>query len=276
MVAVHADDAVARCLHCWDIRAGTDVRVRVFHRDPRSFTAGLAEARALHTLQQLVAHDPDRYRVLHLLDHFVFEGRVFIVQLLELLHLLHSFELTHGHLVPENVFVHDYALCDVRVAGFRSKEEARAVRSFVSPEEALGFDATAKSDLWALGCLLLELRSGGVPFFRQSSTRTLLAAMASLFGPLPEHMLEQGPLTPQYFTAMGVVRQGSTDNTGGEPLVGSAMPRNLSLKEWSSCGGAQEHDALLLSFVSDLLQLDPDERPSAESALQHPWLKHSG
>ena len=125
-----------------------------------------------------------------------------------------------------------------------------------------------------------------------------LAAYTAIFGPFPEHMLEHGPLAPQYFGQSGALRGGSASNTEGETLVGAAVPRNTSLRQWlrgsaagrsgsgaspdsagSGSGGGlgsgdADSDSQFMSFVSDLLQLDPNERPSAEDALQHPWMQH--
>ena len=60
----------------------------------------------------------------------------------------------------------------------------------------------------------------------------LLAALTSIFGPMPDRLLEHGPMGPQYYTAAGMLRQSSTANTAGEPLIGTAVPRNCSLREW--------------------------------------------
>ena len=102
-------------------------------------------------------------------------------------------------------------------------------------------------------------------------------------------MLEHGPRAPQYFAQSGALRGGSASNTAGETLVGAAVPRNCSLRQWlrgtdsggsspdsaGSGGGGGGDDSQFMSFVNDLLQLDPNERPSAEDALQHPWMQHN-
>ena len=46
------------------------------------------------------------------------------------------------------------------------------------------------------------------------------------------------------------------------------MPKKTSLRH-----RVPDADAGLLSFVSFLLAVDPRKRPSAQEALQHPWLQ---
>ena len=228
MVSLHFEDEHVRCLHCLDIRNGSTVAVRAFHRGGYAFNRGMSEVRAmplppyfntpeadsnsrsaphhffapsfcvfiaslpdcltplrmlqvrsLQMLQQLAAHDPDTYRVLQMSDYFVYEGHLFVVhdlydatlldlahsafgyftqsrlqrvaqQLLELLHLMHSFELTHGRLAPENVCVVEYDRCDVLVKGFDFGSDRRLQSRdvFRAPEVLLGCETTSKSDLW--------------------------------------------------------------------------------------------------------------------------------
>ncbi len=45
-------------------------------------------------------------------------------------------------------------------------------------------------------------------------------------------------------------------------------PRPSSL---ASVTGIQ--DPLFLDFLTSLLQMDPNQRPTAKAALEHPWLK---
>ena len=82
-------------------------------------------------------------------------------QLLTLLHLMHSFELSHGCLTPENVHVAEYGRCAVAVAGFGADSDGSGhavpqtgtvpgTHPFRAPELLLGLESTAKTDLWCV------------------------------------------------------------------------------------------------------------------------------
>lgn len=70
---------------------------------------------------------------------------------------------------------------------------------------------------------------------------------------------------------------------GWDELDYSAPGEWESQGEYDSHAGADtlgdpddEEETLLLSFLSSLLSLDPQKRPSASKALQHPWLTRNG
>ena len=48
----------------------------------------------------------------------------------------------------------------------------------------------------------------------------------------------------------------------------------LRPKRTSLAARVPEADPGCLDFLASLLSVDPDRRPSAEQALQHPWLLH--
>ena len=72
-------------------------------------------------------------------------------------------------------------------------------RSYRAPEVILGLPYSGKIDVWSLGCVLVEQFTGNV-LFANDSVQTILARMASVLGPFPEHMLAEGLEVDKYFT----------------------------------------------------------------------------
>ncbi len=172
-------------------------------------------------------------------------------------------------------------------------------RSYRAPEIILGLPYSGKIDVWSLGCVLVEQLTGNV-LFANDSVQTILARMVSVLGPFPPHMLAQGADVDKYFTpdrkavfeehkaeagaAPEVCVAGQTRARAQPPTLPSqrtarhpaaplpprrtlyrALPSSLR----SVIGAADDG---FLDFISCLLQVDPDLRPSAAAALQHPWL----
>ena len=106
-----------------------------------------------------------------------------------------------------------------------------------------------------------ELLTGYV-LFQNDSVAAMLARITSIVGPFPETMLLRGRHAHKYFVD-GMVYE--RDRTG--------LPYLLRPKATSLAARTHTDDELFLSFVGSLLQIDPDERPTAEQALQHPWLQ---
>ena len=133
-------------------------------------------------------------------------------------------------------------------------------RSYRAPEVILGMPYDGKIDMWSLGAILAELLTGYV-LFQNDSVAAMLARIAAILGPFPDGML-QARHAHKYFVD-GVVYE--HDRSGVPYLL---RPKRTSL-------GARCHtdDLGFLSFVGSLLAIDPAERPTAEQALQHPWLR---
>jgi len=89
----------------------------------------------------------------------------------------------------------------------------------------------------------------------------MLARISSIVGPFPEELLRTGRHAHKYFID-GVAYE--RDRSGVPYLL---QPKATSLR--ARC---HTDDALFLSFVGSLLRVNPDERPTAEQALLHPWL----
>ena len=124
----------------------------------------------------------------------------------------------------------------------------------------LGLPYDQKIDLWSLGAILAELLTGYV-LFQNDSVPSMLARIIGIFGPFPADMLARGRHAHKYF-ANGVVFE--RDRHGRVELL---QPKPSPLRH-----RLHTDDELFISFIGTLLRLHPDDRPTAEQALQHPFI----
>ena len=175
---------------------------------------------------------------------------------------------------PENILIESLTTCKIKVIDYGnaylhhdqrcSYVQSRAYRA---PEVVLGLSYSTKVDMWSLGCILMELFTGKL-LFDNKSVQSLLASHIALRGLFPDHMLQDGQLAHYYL-----------DTTPGAPqcLVGKHEGKLCRMHPHvSSIANVLAHygcnDAEFADFISELLQNDPEMRPTAEQALSHPWL----
>ena len=89
----------------------------------------------------------------------------------------------------------------------------------------------------------------------------MLCRISAIVGPFPEELLARGRHAHKYFTA-GMVYERDRD---GAPYI--LHPKVTSLRQ-----RLHTDDEGFISFVGSLLRVSPDDRPTAEEALQHPWI----
>ena len=195
-------------------------------------------------------------------------------QCLSTLVCLHKHGVIHCDLKPENILMESLTACKIKVIDYGnaylhhdqrcSYVQSRAYRA---PEVVLGLPYSPKVDMWSLGCILMELFTGKL-LFDNKSVQSLLASHIALRGPFPDQMLQHGLLAHYYL-----------DLTPGAPqcLVGKCDGKLCRLHPHvSSIANVLAHygcnDAEFAEFISELLQNDPEMRPTAEQALNHPWL----
>jgi len=132
-------------------------------------------------------------------------------------------------------------------------------------------------DMWSVGAVLAELHTGYV-LFQNLSVATMLARITGVLGPFPPHVLARGRETRKYFSSAGVAYE-----RGEGSEVTLIYPKKTTLHSrlhmdpdslvLEDSDVSDEEAELFVDFVRSLLTLDPELRPSAQQALQHPWLQ---
>jgi serine/threonine protein kinase len=281
------------------------VAVKVVRNDKGCLDAGLGEIRVLARLQQL--HDADTSPpYARLLNYFYYKEHLHIVlellgssllrfnqamggepseyynpnrlaflsfQLLTGLKLMHRAKLIHCDVKPDNVCFASISRCTVKMIDFGACMcENDTLNSYVqsrwyrAPEVMLGIPYDEKIDIWSLGCLLAEMLLG-YPIFHGASVPRVLASQHAVLGPYPAEQRSKMPdtIAKAYFSGDGSLYE--VDPPGKSPGVHYVRPVSTTLSEI-----LPTNDQLLIDFISSLLNFDPVARPSAEQALQHPFI----
>ena len=161
---------------------------------------------------------------------------LYIKQLLDCLHHLHSRNIVHLDLNPDNILV-DSKSKKLKLIGFTHsktlKPEIFSSNSnqqvyhdygqpeFVAPEVVLRKPVTLNTDMWSVGVLAYILLSGKSPFYGSNPKQTLI---------------------------------------------------NVENCQWAFVDELNQMSLEAKDFITKLLTLDPKERMTAEQALNHPWI----
>ncbi len=130
-------------------------------------------------------------------------------QLCQALEAAHKVGVIHRDVKPDNIFlteragerdyvkVLDFGVAKIRRPGDGLQEtQIVGTPAYMAPEQAAGEQPDARTDVYAVGCVLYRVLSGTVPF-RAGSFMQLLAQLTSAApAPLPRHTL-RGELVPE-------------------------------------------------------------------------------
>jgi len=205
---------------------------------------------------------------------------------------LHANGWTHCGISPETV-----CLAGDGHWKLTSLELARKVRTLnpitlfetgtaVPPEVLLGLPVTEKVDVWQLAASLCEALmqkrlfadgSGGASL--QTGVAVHLCILIDFLGPLPSSLVAQHPDREAIFTPEGhILRPATPGGTGLEAIEppsastngSSAIPRPRLVAEVLK--NIENHNEIL-EFLGQLLNPDPEQRPSAQEATAHHFLR---
>ena len=205
-------------------------------------------------------------------------------QVLTSLKYIHSLHLIHCDLKPENILLKCISKAEVKIIDFGSSNfiyDATSSyiqsRSYRAPEVIMGCNYDYKIDIWSLGCILAELYSKTV-LFMSDSVHSLLARVIGIIGPIPEWMFEKGTTVNGIFCkekllfmeadAVNDTNANISTTSVGKKKMHVIVPKRTLLKNRLHC-----EDQNFIDFLRYLLKIDPNERPTAEEALNHPWFK---
>lgn len=182
-------------------------------------------------------------------------------------------------------------------------------RSYRAPEVVLGLPYDGRIDVWSLGCVVAEMYTGEVTF-QNDSIVSMLSRIEAFRGSFPRHMIAQGRQCGRFFTKSGLLYEvvGQSDDEEGLSITPPApddedstsdtelervefdifQPKSTQLSSrlgfdsnlMDDYGGQnismeRKLEQMFTDFVGQLLTIDPDNRPTAEEALKHPYMLYA-
>jgi dual specificity tyrosine-phosphorylation-regulated kinase 2/3/4 len=191
--------------------------------------------------------------------------RRYAEELLEALSAVHGAGVVHCDVKPENVLCVDGSKGDVKLIDFGSgcfdgnqRYQYIQSRFYRAPEVVLGMWYGPPMDIWSLALIVVEMLTGR-PMFPADDEIELIGMIMEVFGPPPAAMVRASRRKNELFDAQ--LNLAKKHKNVRKPFSVS-LPRVV-----------KSADPHLLDFLRKCLAWDPDARPTAQQALQHPWIR---
>eukprot|EP00440_Ansanella_granifera_P055637 gb/GFBE01060305.1/.p1 GENE.gb/GFBE01060305.1/~~gb/GFBE01060305.1/.p1 ORF type:complete len:658 (+),score=163.01 gb/GFBE01060305.1/:1-1974(+) len=140
-------------------------------------------------------------------------------------------------------------------------------RQYRSPETIINAGYDTSADIWSLACMVFELVTGDYLFDPKASEEyprdeDHLALFIELLGQMPTDLVRKGRRSTTYFNRRGELRHIKSLRYWG---LGDVLQQKYHMHAIEARN--------LASFLLPMLHLLPEERVTAQKALEHPWLK---
>ena len=189
--------------------------------------------------------------------------RSFVFQMCKAVHYLHTKNIIHRDVKPENLLVDEnmkLKLCDFGFARKISLNQENnnvdamtdyvATRWYRSPELLLSNGIYGPEvDYWAIGCIMGELADGN-PMFPGENEVDQLDCIIKVLGNLPEDLINM------FY---------SNEIYNGKELLRVNRPESLERRYFGKLGPTA------IDFMKGLLQLDPNKRLNDENVFKHKY-----
>jgi cyclin-dependent kinase-like len=186
-------------------------------------------------------------------------ARGYIFQLIQAIQWCHSNNVIHRDIKPENLLINPTTkvlkLCDFGFARTITQPTQNltdyvATRWYRAPELLLGSTTYSFGvDIWAIACILGEI-TDGQPLFPGESEIDQLYIIQKILGPLTSEHLE-----------MFI----SNSRFAGLKFPDMSKPETLQKKY------VGKMTKKTISFMNEMLAMDPKDRPSAQNCLNNPY-----
>ena len=189
--------------------------------------------------------------------------RSFVFQMCKAVHYLHTKNIIHRDVKPENLLVDEnmnLKLCDFGFARKISLNQENnnvdamtdyvATRWYRSPELLLSNGIYGPEvDYWAIGCIMGELADGN-PMFPGENEVDQLDCIIKILGNLPEQLINM------FY---------SNEIYNGKELLRVNRPESLERRYFGKLGPTA------IDFMKGLLQLDPNKRLNDDNVFKHKY-----
>ncbi|XP_025767751.1 uncharacterized protein LOC112848317 [Oreochromis niloticus] len=303
---------------CRNTKTNEFVAIKVIKKEPKILQQAEKEILILMLLRGL---DADRWNIVQWNDFFV-EGhsiclnfelldqslwqymrdrgnrvlpigaiRAVLFQLANALSHLGSLGMVHADLKPRNIMVVDRYECPIKVKlidfGFACPAstvipgDCVGTVGYRAPEVMIGSLFNEAIDMWSLGLVAVELATG-FPFYPGRNDYDVLKFIIQTQGQPPDHVLDSGLYTDNYFINDNYNGQRWTfkterqfqDETGYQ----SKDTRCIRLKCLDDleqllrgCRRTENSQHLFFSLIKQMLALDPNQRITPSEVLHHPF-----
>jgi len=149
------------------------------------------------------------------------------------------------------------------VCNTRPHHSVIGTRHYRPPEVLLGIEWECPSDMWSVGCILVELYTGQT-LFQTHHNREHLAMIERVLGPFPPSMLRRASHNAlKYFDDHGRVVFPEPGSGVTTAYVDAMKPLNVIIPP--------ETHPELFDLVRRMLAYEPSERITAAQAVLHPF-----